>query len=164
MQSRIVEVIVNPHHQRDVVILGRRRDNHPLGAAVRDVHFRLGLVGKEARRFDHHVHARAAPGDLGGIALRKHLNRPAVQQQLVVAGFHRGRQRAGKRVVFQQVRQRLAVRQIVDRHHFKIAAPQRRAQHVAPDPAKAVNAYSHHDALLVFGLCLKSSADQKRRK
>ncbi|MDU2602313.1 MAG: hypothetical protein E7C58_12630 [Serratia marcescens] len=152
MPRRIVELVVNPHDDGDVVVLGRRRDNHPLSAAVRDVHFRLGFIGKEARRFDHHVHAHAAPGDLGGIALGKHLNWPAVQQQLVVAGFHFGRQRAGKRVVFQQVRQRFAVRQIVDRHHFKIAAPQRRAQHVAPDPAEAVNAYFHHDALLVWAL------------
>ena len=48
---------------------------------------------------------------------------------------------AQNRVVLQQVSQRLGIGQVVDGHKFEVGIIERSAQHVAPNAAKAVNAY-----------------------
>ena len=61
----VVQVVVDAHHDRDVLVLGRRRDDDLLGAVV-DVHLGLGGVGEEAGRLDDDVHAEVGPVRLAG--------------------------------------------------------------------------------------------------
>ncbi len=58
----IVSFAVDAKHDRDVFVLGRRRDDDLLGASLVDVDLRLVGVGEEARRFDDDVDPQVLPG------------------------------------------------------------------------------------------------------
>ena len=67
---RIVSFIVYAQDNRDVLTLGRRRNDDLL---YRSLHVLLSVVGtcKTPRRFDHHLRAQARPVDLGRIFNRE---------------------------------------------------------------------------------------------
>src|SRR6185436_19301767 len=58
-----------------------------------------------------------------------------------VAGFYVGIKISKHRIVFQQMRESLCVRDVIDRNEVYVTAFERRAKHVPPDPAKSVYAY-----------------------
>ncbi len=78
----IVLLVVDPQHHGEIFVLGRRRDDHLLGAALLDVHIRPRLalrrvalgIPEHARGFDHNLHPQVGPGQLTRILLRKHLD------------------------------------------------------------------------------------------
>src|SRR4029453_16567220 len=63
---RVVLVLVDAHHDGDVLVLGRSRDEDLLGAA-RDVLLGVGLLREDAGRLDDDVDAQLAPRDVGGV-------------------------------------------------------------------------------------------------
>ena len=65
---RIVFVLVDAHHDRDVFVLRRRGDDDFLRAAFQ-VSFGLFLRGEDARRFDDDFNAVLGPRQRAGIAL-----------------------------------------------------------------------------------------------
>ena len=61
VRRRIVPVVVDAEHQRDVLTLGRRRDDDFLRAAGVDVRAGLGGVGEQPGRLDDDVDAEILP-------------------------------------------------------------------------------------------------------
>ncbi|MNI29296.1 hypothetical protein D3C73_831110 [compost metagenome] len=86
--------MVNAQHQRNIIVLARCRDNDSLGTALGDMHFGLGFVGEEARRLNHYLNTHAAPWDGSRISFGENMNRPTIEQQLVLTGFDAGCQSA----------------------------------------------------------------------
>ena len=68
VRRRVVVLVVDAHHDGDVLVLGRRRDDDLLGAAV-DVRPGLGRVGEQAGRLDDDVDAEVAPRQRRRVAL-----------------------------------------------------------------------------------------------
>ena len=65
----VVGLVVDAHHDRDVLVLRRRRDDHLLRPAGVDVGARLGGVGEEAGRLDHHSTPMVGPLQRGRVTL-----------------------------------------------------------------------------------------------
>ena len=61
----VVVVVVDAQDERDVLVLGRRRDDDLLRAR-REVRLGLARVGEEAGRLDHDVDAESFQGRLAG--------------------------------------------------------------------------------------------------
>jgi len=53
-------------------------------------------------------------------------------------GFRQGAEHG---IVFEQVRQRFGVGQVIDRHEFDVVVMQTRTNDVPADPAEAINTY-----------------------
>lgn len=86
--SRIVLLVVNAHHHRQIVIFTRRGDDDALRPTVGDMHQRFFALGEETGRFNHHVNARIAPGNIRRIAFAKDGNALAVNLQRAVRRFN----------------------------------------------------------------------------
>ena len=149
MFLRIVILMVHAHHHGDVVVFRRSGDDDPLCAAVGNMHRRFFAFGEEAGGFNDNIHAHTVPGDFRRIAMGEHFYCITVNSQLAFARLDRQRQGAEQGVVFQQVRQRFAVGQVVNRHDLDLFIIQGGAENVAPDAAKAVNTDLHHNCLLM---------------
>ena len=114
-------LVVDAHHDGDVLVLGRRRDDDLLGAAV-DVRPGLGGVGEEAGRLDDDVGAEVAPGQLGRVALGEDLD---VLPSTVISSSSAvtsQRQPAQDGVVLEQVGQGRVVGQVVDGDDLDVGA------------------------------------------
>src|SRR2546430_401650 len=83
--------------------------------------------------------AARAPGKLRGVALRDDLNRASVDHDGVAFGLDRLLERAVDRVVFEQMRQRRRVRDVVDRDDIELRFVERRPKEHPPDAAEAVD-------------------------
>ena len=101
-------------------------------------------VGEEARRLDHDVGAELAPGQRAGIALGEHADLLAVDGDAVVGHLDRALERSVVRVVLEQMGDRLAIDQIVEREPLDVRVLlDRGAEHVATDSPKSVDTYSN---------------------
>ena len=81
--GRVVEVVVDAHHDGDVLVGGRRRDDDLLGAAV-DVLAGVRGLGEEAGGLDDDVDAEIAPRQAGRVALGEDPDRLAADPDAVV--------------------------------------------------------------------------------
>ena len=117
----VVVALVDAHHDGDVLVLGRRRDDDLLGTAV-DVGLRLGRVGEEAGRLDDDVGADVAPRQGGGVALGEDLEGLAGAVMSVSVNVHVAVQPPEGGVVLEQGRERLVVGQVVDRDDLDVGA------------------------------------------
>ena len=84
---RVVVAVVDAQHDGDVLVLGRRRDDDLLGAAV-DVRPGLGGVGEEAGRLDDDVGAELLPRQRRRVALLEHLDACAADDDVLVVVGH----------------------------------------------------------------------------
>ena len=83
MCAGVVGVIVDPHHDGDVLALGRGRDDDLLRARGE---MALGLldVGEQPRGFNYQLHAQILPRKLSGRFGADHLDFLAVDDQHIV--------------------------------------------------------------------------------
>ncbi len=148
MVRRVVVAVVDTEHDRDVLVLGRRRDDDLLGA-IGDVDLGLLGVGEQAGGLDDDVCAELAPLEVGGVALREGLEGLAGRGDVGVGRGHVTVEAAQDRVVLEQVGQGGVVGQVVDRDDLDVGAGrQGGAVEVAADAAEAIDAYANsHDAL-----------------
>ena len=86
MLAGVVQVVVDPHNQGQVLAAGRRGDDHFLGAAG-EMAGRFVGVGENAGGFHDQVNAHFPPGDSRRIPLGKHLDAAPVHHQIPVAGL-----------------------------------------------------------------------------
>ena len=138
LSVRVVDAV---HDRRVDVLAAGRGDDHLLRAAL-EVRRGLLLGREEAGALEHDVDAERRPRQLGGIALREHLDAVAVDHHRVAVDLDRARELAVRRVVAGQVRVGLRAAQIVDRDDREIVllpAFVVRAQDVAADAAVAVD-------------------------
>ena len=139
----VVEVVVDAHDDRDVVVGGRRRDDDLLGATGVDVLAGVGGLGEEAGRLDDDVDAQVAPRQVGRVALGEHLHRVAADLDALAVGGDVLGQLAQDAVVLQQVGEDLGAGEVVDRHDLDVLAAGRGGPpEVAADPAESVDAHA----------------------
>src|SRR4249919_1112245 len=102
---------------------------------------RLVTLGKEACGLECDVDAEVAPRQLLRVPHRELVDLPAGDDDAVLLGLHRLGERAQNGVVFEQVRHRSRVADVVHRDDLEVPTPvELRAQEVPPDPSEAVDA------------------------
>jgi hypothetical protein len=148
--GRVVQVLVHADDDGDVLVLGRRRDDHLLRPGL---HVYLGLlgVGEDTGRLDHHVRAQVTPGQLARVTLGERLERLSAHGDLVRGRLHLVRQPAQDAVVLEQVGEGRVVGEVVHTDQLDVGPPVKsRPEEVTPDPAEAVdtNADGHRTHLL----------------
>lgn len=111
---------------------------------------RLGRVGEEAGRLDDDVGAELAPREVRRVALRERTDLLAVDDDVVVVEVHAQRETAEDRVVLEQVRERLVVREVVHADDLDVGARlDDGAVEVPSDTTEAVDTDADgHNALL----------------
>ncbi|GAA2936070.1 hypothetical protein GCM10020221_34790 [Streptomyces thioluteus] len=140
--GRVVLVLVDAHHDGDVLALGRGRDEDLLRAGG-EVLGRVLALGEDAGGLDDDVGAQLAPGQVGGVALGHRLERHVTDGDRVVGVADVLLQATEDAVVLQQVHQGGIVGQVVDADDLDVRTLlQQRAEVVATDTAKAVDAYA----------------------
>ena len=84
-----------------------------------------GLVARreQSGRFDHDLHAELAPRQLGRVALGEHLERLAVEHDLIAFGLDLVAQRAVDRIVLEQMREGGGVGDVVDGDDLDVFLP-----------------------------------------
>jgi hypothetical protein len=140
--DRIVLLLVDPEHHRDVRILGRRGDDDLLGAGLQ-VLGRGGAVAEDPGGLHHDPHAHLTPGQRGRVLGRADSDLPPVDEDRLALGLHLGVERAVYGVVLQEMGQGLGVGQVVDRHHFDVRRLQGRAKEHPADPSEPVHSDAH---------------------
>ena len=137
---RIVGVVVDAEHERDVRIGRGRRDEDLLRAGV-EVLLGALAVGEDAGRLDHHVDAEVAPGERRGIALAQHLQLLPTRAERAVGELDLARERPQVRVVAEQVGHRLRVAEVVQGDDVDVR-PERllRPEEVSADAPEPVDA------------------------
>src|SRR6185437_6801361 len=138
--SGIVNLLVHPQHEGDVLVLGGGGDNNLLHRTTQMLFGVLG-VGEAPGGFQHHLRAHRVPGQLGRIFFRKHAEAAAVHANAVGAGADIVAQVAQDGIVLQQVGQGFGIGKVVDRHKFDVSVIEGGAQHVAPDAPESVDPY-----------------------
>ena len=106
-------IIVDAEDDRVVGIAHRRGDQHPLGTGL-EVLGRGRVRAEHARGLDDDIDVEVGPGKVGRVALGEHLDAVSVDDELVTVEDDGARVRAVDRVVLEQVREHLGVRQVVD--------------------------------------------------
>ena len=107
-------------------------------------------VGKSTGRFDHHVDVQRFPRQFFWIFDREYFDGVSINENLVLLGLNSRRQRAVHRVVFEQVGERLGVREIVDSDDLQVFVTHRGAQHVAPDASESIDSYSNGHSVILY--------------
>ena len=139
MGRRVVALFVDAEDDRDVLVLGRRADDHLLGAGI-DVRPRLRGIGEDAGALEDDVDAEVAPRQGGRVALGEDLDLAPVDDDRRVAGTDVARVRPVGRVVLEQERVHLRVDQVVDRHDLHVRGTlDERLERLSTDPAEAVD-------------------------
>ena len=140
MLGRVVRLLVDPHHDGEVLVLGGRGDDH-LARAGGDVGLGLLGVGEQTRRLDDDVGAQVAPRELAGIALGEHFDLAAVDGQDVAVHRHGAGEGTEDGVVLEQMSQRRRSRDVVDSDDLDVRSLLTSgAKDVASDAAEAVDA------------------------
>ena len=101
---------------------------------------RLLRLSEFSRRLNHHLRAHGFPVDRGRIFLRKNLDCLAINSDGIARSLNRLLQIAQDRVILQQMGQRCWAGEVVHGHKFQARIVESGTQHVASDPAKAVDA------------------------
>ena len=122
----------------------RRRRDHDLLGATREVLRRLLLAGEEPRAFQHDFHAELAPGKLRRIAFGQHADAVAIDDHVIAIDGDLAREWAVRRVMTRQVRIGLRIAEVVDRDDLDLAVALRfvqRAQYIAADAAITIDTH-----------------------
>ena len=158
VRVRVVLVVVDAEHDRDVRVRGRGGDDDLLRACI-EMLLRTVAVGEEAGRLEHDVDAQVAPGQRAGIPLGEHAHLLAGGAERPVGELDLALERAERRVVLQEVGHRLRVAEVVQRDDLEIG-PERvpRAEEVPPDAAESVDADASSHPLLRFSVPVPARA------
>ena len=104
----------------------------------------LCLAGEEPGALEDDVDAEIAPRQLRRIALGEHPDAVAVDDHRVPVDDHLARKPAVHRVVAGEVRVRLGIAEVIERHDLHLGralALVERTQNIAPDAAVPVDAH-----------------------
>src|SRR5712691_6804716 len=140
----VVFLVVHPHHDRDVLTLGGRRDDDLLRAG-RKVLLGVGSVGEPAGTLEHEVHTQRLPRELLGLLDRRHFDGLAVDDQSIALRLDGAREPAVDGIVLQEMRERLGVVDVVQRRELErlLLHEHRGPEHVAPDATEPVDPDTH---------------------
>src|SRR5438552_2071688 len=96
-------------------------------------------VGEGSAALGHEPDAERLPGELGGVALGKDADRAPFDDEAVLLGADLLAKGPVHGIVLQQVRERLRVRDVVDRHELERLVAQAGAQNVPADASETVD-------------------------
>jgi hypothetical protein len=135
-QRRVVDAV--DHGEID--FLRGRRDQHPLRSRV-EMLLAAGAVGEEAGAFERDIDAISLVRQLGRIALGRHVDALAVDDQVVAIDLDRALERTVDRIALEQAGVGFRIGQVVDRDEFEImvGALDDRARDIAPDAPETVD-------------------------
>ncbi len=142
MLRGIVRLVIHAENECGVGIGGGRRNDDFLHGAA-DVLARVGPCREQARGFDHDRRADRSPVELRGVLDAENLEALAINGDRVVRVGHLIGKIAEDRIVFQQMRERLRIRDVVDGYDFDRGIAKRRAKDVAADASETVNSDFH---------------------
>ena len=158
----VVDLVeVDAERDGGVRLGGGRGDDHLLGAGL-EVLGGVVALREEPGRLDHDLGPEVAPRQRGRVLLGEHLHLAAVDGQRAVAHLDGARERPVHRVVLEQVRERPRVRDVVDRDDLDVRVRLLRcAEHVAADPAEAVDPDSYGHQLSPMGFRMRLTHPRK---
>ena len=139
---RIVQVVVDPHDDRDVLLLRGCGNQHLFCAAAGDMHLCLFPGRKKTCRFDHDIDPHLFPHQPGRILLGKDPHLFAVDDHGAIFGLNIPFVNTVHGIIFKKVGERFGVREIVDRNPFDGRISLSRPDDVSPDSSKTVDSYS----------------------
>ena len=144
-------LVVDAVDDRGVHIRAARSGDDHLLRSAREVRGRLGLAGEQPGALQHVLHPELAPRELGGIALGKHADSIAIDEQRIPIHLDFAGEAAVDGIVLRQMRIGFGVTKIVEGDDLdfpSVLALVKRAQHVATDAAVAVDTHLDcHDPL-----------------
>jgi len=142
---RVVGRVVHAHHDGDVLASGRGRDDNLLCPRL-EMGPGFRGIREKPRALDDDPDPFVIPGDLRGVAVGEALDRPAVDDQLILSSGHGSRKASVVGVVLEEVRVGLHVEEVVDGNNLQGAriALEDRLQHLAPDPSEPVDPDPYH--------------------
>ncbi len=153
MDRRVVHLVeVHAEHNRDVRLLGGRRDDH-LPRAGFEMLRRVCALAEEAGRLDHDIDTELLPRQAGGIRLGEDGDLDAVDDDHVGGEIQGAGERPVDAVVPEQVVERLRAHQVVEPGPLDLeAALVCRAERGATRPPHAVdrNSNSHGSSFVGF--------------
>ncbi len=123
--------MVDAKNDGAVGIIAEGADQHALGAGFQ-VQRRLFLGGEDAGAFQGDVDAQILVRQLGGVLDRRHLHAVTRGGDDIAIHRHGGGEAAMDAVIAQQMGVGLDRTQIVDRHHFDVAATPIQRSHATP--------------------------------
>lgn len=149
MLGSIVGRVIHAITQGDICAFGWGRDKNffcPAG----EMHGSFITIGKQTAAFEHDVNIERFPGQLPRVTFLQNLDAFAVDDKGVFFRFHFSVESSVNGIVLQQMRQRFCIGDVVDRDKIKSGFFEARPQRVAPDTAKAVDAYSYRHSFLTY--------------
>src|SRR5712692_463406 len=146
MRGRIVLGFVDAKHDCDVFVFRRSRDDYfPDGAP--EMFLCILSFREPARRFDHDLRAHRLPRNRRRVALREYPEFFALNLDSVFRRRNIMMKIAQHRIVFQEVRQRLCISDVVDRDEIDILVTERRTKNIAPNATEPVDPHFNCHAL-----------------
>src|SRR5262245_10883850 len=151
MLLRIERLIVDTEHEREIDTFCRRRDQHVRRPCPEMLSAALA-IGEATGRLEDSLDAERLPRQFRRILLAHHLYGLAAHIEVAVLCLGRGLvPDTVDRVVPQQVRERIGVREVVHRHELeRSAALDRRAHDLPTDSSKPVDADPKRHAVLLW--------------
>src|SRR2546423_5061730 len=144
MLAPVVKLVVDAEAKRQIGIFRRRADEDTFRAALGDMELGFVAAGKKAGRFQNNIHAEIFPWQIPGIAFLQDLNLMAANDDVLRIESDLTVELAVDRVPFQKMRERVRIRQIVDRRDTFDVALFHRAKDVATDSPEAVDTVGSH--------------------
>jgi len=140
----VVLVVVDTHDNSEIFARGRGRNDDLLGSSG-EVGSGLLCVREEPSGFDDDVNAERRPRKFAGVAFCEHRDLLAVYRDKSIARGDLDGKSPVHRVIFEQVSQRLGVRQIIDSDDVQlVGACQRCAKETAADTTESIDGNRDH--------------------
>ena len=143
--------MVDAVHNRRIDVFTAGRGNDDLFRAALDVQAGLLFGGEETRAFEYHVDTQLTPRQLGRIALRKHLDLVAIDDQIIAFDRDGAGKLAVRRIVARQMGVGFYRAQVVDGNDLDVvffAGFVVRAEDVTANAAVAVDGdFDRHDGV-----------------
>ena len=134
----IIQVIVNPHNNRDILVGSRGRNDNLPGSSL---NVQLGFIpgGKKAGRFQNYIDPVLFPLHFCGVPDCVNPDRLAIDDQAVSCMGNLAGEDAVNRVIFKKMRQGIGTGQIIDRNDINSFVPAHRFQYHSADPAETID-------------------------
>ena len=140
----VIPIVVHAHKKhRDITPLPGCREQHFFGARV-EMLFRRFSLHEAPRTFQDHVHVHLPPGKFHRVRFRENRNISPINNNSALPRGNVPIKQSIRRVIFQEMRERFRVRQIIDRNHLNPIAFRQNPESRPPDPSKSVYCNSFH--------------------
>ena len=148
---RIVGFVVHAEDKGGVRAVGRRRDNDFFHRRAKML-FRVGTLGEKTGGLDDNVRADGGPVNFGRIFRLENLEALPFHGDSAFRVRDAVRQVAEDGVVFQKVRERFGIGDVIDGDELNVLVVERGAHDVASDAAEAVDADLNGHYFLRWGV------------